>query len=78
MGIKTGQAYVESLRDGRALYVNGERIKDVTQSLPYRGIVDEMAAHFDRPHDPKFHSRMTYPSPINGAPVSNSFRLTEN
>ncbi|MDA0822464.1 MAG: hypothetical protein O3C28_08575 [Proteobacteria bacterium] len=78
MGIKTGRAYVESLRDDRALYVNGERVKDVTQYPPYQGIINEMAAHFDRPHDPKFHSRMTYPSPLDGAPVSNSFRLTTN
>ena len=30
MGIRTGSEYVESLRDDRTIYVNGERVRDVT------------------------------------------------
>jgi 4-hydroxyphenylacetate 3-monooxygenase oxygenase component len=73
MGLKTGKAYIESLRDDRDLYVNGERVGDVTKHAPYSGILDELAAHFDRFHDPEIQSRMTFPSPKDGAPVSNSF-----
>ncbi len=76
MGIKTGKAYIESLRDDRDLYVNGERVGDVTAHGPYKGIINEMADHYDRFHDPEIQSRMTFPSPKDGAPVSNSFLLT--
>lgn len=77
MGIKTGQAYIESLRDDRELYVNGERVGDVTQHEPYKGIINELASHYDRFHDPEIQSRMTFPSPKDGSPVSNSFLLTQ-
>ena len=30
MGIKSPQEYIESLRDGRVVYCNGERVEDVT------------------------------------------------
>jgi aromatic ring hydroxylase len=30
MGIRTGAEYRERLRDGRTVYVNGARVKDVT------------------------------------------------
>lgn len=76
MGIKTGQAYTNNLRDGRSLYVNGERVQDVTRYAPYKGIISEISAHFDRFHDPELQPRMTHPSPVNGEPVSNSFLLT--
>jgi aromatic ring hydroxylase len=30
MGARTGQQYIEGLRDGRSVYVNGELVRDVT------------------------------------------------
>ena len=39
MGIRTGSEYIESLRDGRTIYVNGERVRDVTQYDPFRGVI---------------------------------------
>jgi 4-hydroxyphenylacetate 3-monooxygenase len=32
----TGQEYLESLRDGREVYIYGERVKDVTKLFPVR------------------------------------------
>ena len=29
--IRTGSQYIDSIRDGREVYLNGERIKDVSQ-----------------------------------------------
>jgi hypothetical protein len=39
MGFRTGAEFVESLRDGRTVYVNGERVNDVTTHPPFRGVV---------------------------------------
>ena len=78
MGIRTGQEYRESLRDGRTIYVNGERIKDVTTYPPFQGVVDTIAALYDLQHNPAHQSLLTYPSPTTGEPVSLSFLLAES
>jgi 4-hydroxyphenylacetate 3-monooxygenase oxygenase component len=77
MGIRTGQEYRESLRDGRTIYVNGERIKDVTAYPPFQGVIETIAGLYDLQHQPAHQSLLTYPSPANGKPVSLSFLLAE-
>jgi 4-hydroxyphenylacetate 3-monooxygenase len=52
MGIRTGAEYRESLKDGRTVYVNGERVKDVTTYPPFKGVVDSLAMLYDLQHDP--------------------------
>lgn len=71
MGIRTGEEYIESLRDGRTIYVNGERVRDVTAYPPFRGVVATLGALYDFQRENA--SAMTYPSPSDGAPVSASF-----
>ncbi|MBV8055411.1 MAG: hypothetical protein JO071_09255, partial [Deltaproteobacteria bacterium] len=52
MGIRTGAEYRERLKDGRTVYVNGERVKDVTTYPPFQRIVGTLAALYDLQHDP--------------------------
>ena len=73
MGARTGQQYIEGLRDGRRIYVNGDLVRDVTDYHGYRGVVRELARHYDRHHDAAFADKLTFASPRDGAPVSNSF-----
>jgi 4-hydroxyphenylacetate 3-monooxygenase oxygenase component len=75
MGIRTGTAYRESLQDGRTIYVNGERVKDVTTYPPFRGVVDTLAALYDLQHDPAHQELLTYRSPADGKPVALSFLI---
>lgn len=77
MGIRTGAEYRESLRDGRTIYVNGERVKDVTAYPPFRGIIDTLAGLYDIQHDPAHQSLITYPSPKDGQPVNISFLMAD-
>ena len=72
MGIRTGRQYRESLRDGRPVYVNGERITDVTEYPPFRGMVDTLASIYDLQHGTE-QGVLCYPSPRTGEPVSTSF-----
>ena len=60
MGIRTGRQYIESLRDGRVLHAGGARIADVTEALPFRGIVETIAAVYDAQHDPRFRDVVTF------------------
>ena len=61
MGIRTGKEFVESLRDERTVYVNGGRVKDVTEYSPFRGIVATLASLYDLQHERR--DELTYPSP---------------
>jgi 4-hydroxyphenylacetate 3-monooxygenase len=38
--IRTGEQYRDSIRDGRQVWINGERVKDVTVHLMFRPLVD--------------------------------------
>jgi aromatic ring hydroxylase len=73
MGARTGKQYVEGLRDGRHLYVNGALVRDVTTYPPFEGVIREIAGLYDLHHNPALRSDVTYPSPRDGAPVSSSF-----
>jgi 4-hydroxyphenylacetate 3-monooxygenase len=75
MGIRTGKEFVESLRDDRTVYVNGERVKDVTEYPPFRGIVATLASLYDMQHERR--DELTYPSPRTGESVAASFALAE-
>ena len=77
MGIRTGAEYRESLRDGRSIYVNGERVKDVTTYPPFQGVIDTLVSLYDLQHDVAHQSTLTYPSPNDGRPVGLSFLMAE-
>ena len=77
MGIRTGAEFRESLRDGRTVYVNGERVKDVTAYPPFQGVIDTLAGLYDLQHDPTNQALVTYPSPKDGKPVNLSFLMAD-
>ena len=49
----TGQEYLESLRDGREIYIYGERVKDVTTHPAFRNTARMIARLYDALHDPE-------------------------
>lgn len=77
MGVRTGEQFLAGLNDGRRLHVNGKVVGNVNEEPAFRGVLRELAAHFDRHHDPQLQSLLTVPSPADGAPVSNSFLKCE-
>jgi len=72
---RTGSEYIESLRDGRAVYVNGERVKDVTEHSAFRGAVGSTAELYDLAASAERREVMTYPSPRTGERVNKAFLL---
>jgi len=52
MGLKTGAAYVESLRDGRVTYWDGERIDDITTHPRFKVPIEVASRDYDYA-DPK-------------------------
>ena len=47
----TGAEYLESLRDGREVYIYGERVKDVTTHPAFRNAARSIARLYDALHD---------------------------
>src|SRR5262249_10825677 len=75
MPTRRGEEYLESLRDGRSLWVMGERVKDVTTHPALAGCARSVAGVYDLQHDREHHDLLTVPSPSTGQPVSRSYQL---
>jgi 4-hydroxyphenylacetate 3-monooxygenase len=58
--IRTGEQYRDSIRDGREVWINGERVKDVTRHPAFKPIVDARARIYDMAHDNRTAPTMTY------------------
>lgn len=58
--IRTGSEYKDSIRGTREVYVNGERVKDVTAHPMFKPLVDIRARIYDMQHDPATRHIMAY------------------
>ena len=70
MPIRTGEAYLASLRDGRQIWIDGALIPDVTTDRRLAGAAHSMAALYDMQHG---RADMTFTSPSSGDQVGLSF-----
>ena len=58
----TGDEYIESLRDGREVYLYGDRVKDVTTHPAFRNSVRMTARLYDALHAPDTRDGLTCPT----------------
>lgn len=58
----TGEEYLESLRDGREVWIHGERVQDVTTHPAFRNSARTIACLYDALHDPQYRDRLTRPT----------------
>jgi len=63
---RTGAEHIASLRDGRAVYLDGARVEDVTEHPAYRNAVRAVAALYDLQARPENLEALTFRPP--GAP----------
>ncbi len=68
--LRSGAEYVESLKDGRSVYIDGERVEDVTTHPAFAGAVRSVAALYDFAADPANAEEMTTESPYGGEPIN--------
>ena len=71
--MRTGRDYLDSLRDGRCIYLAGERVPDVTVHPAFRGVTETVAALYDAARDPA--NEMTFTSPETGAAANKAFMI---
>ena len=58
--IRTGEQYREFLRDDREVWINGERVKDVTRHPSFKPLVDIRARIYDMQHEAAHRETMTH------------------
>ena len=75
----TGAEYLESLRDGREVYINGERVEDVTVHPAMRNSVRSLARMYDALHEETTKARLTSPTDTgNGGYTHKYFRVARS
>src|SRR5262249_58071635 len=74
MGARTGSQFLEGLRKTRReIWVDGERIADVTAHAKLRGGAESLAAMFDRQH--QYADECLFMDPETGEPTNVSHML---
>lgn len=71
MGIRTGQQYLASLKDERRVYLDGERVADVTANPRLGAAAATVAALYDLQHEPAQRELLT--QPVDGETVAMAY-----
>jgi 4-hydroxyphenylacetate 3-monooxygenase len=69
----TGAEYLASLRDGREVYVYGERVDDVTTHPAFRNAARSIARLYDALHDAKTKDLLTSPTDTGSGGYTHKF-----
>src|SRR4029078_6028850 len=73
--LRTGSAYLRSLNDGRQVFLDGERVADVSQHKAFREAARSVARLYDIAAAPENRELMTFTSPKTGAPVLRAYQI---
>jgi len=77
MAVRSGAQFLDGLRDGREVWLEGERVADVTRHPRLRRAARTIAGLYDLQHDAELHERMSYRSPSSGEPVALSYLMPQ-
>src|SRR5262249_24701909 len=69
----TGAEFLESLRDGREVYIYGERVKDVTVHPAFRNSAASVALLYDALHDKAYKDVLTAPTDTGSGGYTHKF-----
>jgi aromatic ring hydroxylase len=69
----TGDEFIESLRDGREVFIYGERVKDVTTHPAFRNTTRMIARLYDALHDPQRKDRILTPTDTGNGGVTHAY-----
>src|ERR1700722_11150103 len=69
----TGAEFLESLRDGREVYIYGERVKDVTEHPAFRNAAASVSLLYDALHDEASKDVLTSPTDTGSGGYTHKF-----
>ena len=75
LGAMTGARYLDSLKDGREVWIDGQKVHDVTTHPAFTGMAHELARIYDLQHTEGYRDQMTFISPETGNRCSLSWLL---
>ena len=70
MPVRNGKQFLEGLRDGREVWLEGERVPDVTAHPKLSRMARTLAAIYDLQTDPQHGEDLVFESPATGDPVA--------
>src|SRR3569833_2838437 len=70
---QNGAEYLESLRDGRTVFIYGERVDDVTTHPAFRNTARKVARLYDGLHDPKRKNKLLLPTDTGNGGMTQAF-----
>jgi len=75
--IRTGSQYLDSIRDGREVFINGERVADVTRHPMLKPLVDIRARIYDMQHEAATRGLLAYEDAGGWHAVANKLPRTQ-
>ncbi len=76
---QTGQQFLDSLNDGREVWIYGEKVRDVTAHPAFRNAARSLSALYDAMHDPAMQQRLLVPTDTgNGGVTHAAFRTARD
>jgi len=76
--IRTGEQYRDSIRDGRQVWINGERVLDVTIHPMFKPLVDIRARIYDMAHEAAHAAAMTWTDAGDVCSIGTKLPLTQD
>jgi 4-hydroxyphenylacetate 3-monooxygenase len=73
--LRSGARHLDSLRDGRAVFITGRRVDDVTTDPMFRNAVASIGSLYDFQSDPENRELMTYAVDGTGARANRIWQL---
>jgi aromatic ring hydroxylase len=73
VAIRLGSDYLKGVQDDRQVWLDGERVDDVTAHPRLAGFAQTLADVYDLQHDPAHHELLTIASPTTGHRVGGGF-----
>ena len=74
---QTGQQFLDSLNDGREVWIYGEKVRDVTAHPAFRNAARSLSALYDAMHDPAMQQRLLVPTDTGNGGVTHAAFRTE-
>ena len=75
---RTGADYIQSIQDGRAIFLDGQLVEDHVEHPAYRSSVRSIAGLYDFQAAPENQELMTFESPSNGSRVNRCWQLPQS
>src|SRR6202008_2743425 len=70
---QTGAEFLDSLRDDRAIYIYGERVKDVTTHPAFRNTARMVARLYDALHDKERNAKLLVPTDTGNGGMTHAY-----